>query len=221
MGYLLILGANTETAKALAKIYALHGCDLYLADKAPELLEDTRQILIEEHGVDVQLIKFDVTEFYNHRNLFNSLAPRPFGVICAVDYQGDQLRSQKDFLEAKRIVDINYTGLISMLNIIANNFEEKESGFITAISSSSEKINESTNYIYNSAKAGFNAYIAGLRARLSGSGVTVLTVMQPLVVNEPEKYAEEIFNAQQKGKDVLQSKETGNLASLVKGFKWK
>lgn len=221
MGYLLILGANSETAKALAKRYASQGCDLYLADKAPELLEEAKQAIIEEYGVDVQLIKFDVTEFYNHRNLFNSLSPKPFGVICAVDYQGDQIRAQKDFLEAKRIVDINYTGLVSILNIIANNFEEKETGFITAISYAAEKNEEQASYVYASAKVGFNAYIAGLRTRLSPAGVPVLTVMQPSVVNEPEKFAEEIFNAQQKGKDVLYSKEAGNLAALVKGFRWK
>ena len=95
MGYILILGAGTETGKILANKYASKGYDLYLADKTTEELETTKESINEEYGVDVQTLKFDVTEFYNHRNLYMSLNPEPGGVICAIDYKGDPKRAQR------------------------------------------------------------------------------------------------------------------------------
>ncbi|NBL00175.1 MAG: SDR family NAD(P)-dependent oxidoreductase, partial [Erysipelotrichia bacterium] len=85
------------------------------------------------------------------------------------------------------------------------------------------------NYIYGSAKAGFSAYLSGLRNRLHGSGVQVLTV-KPGFVNtkmtegldlpakltaEPEDVARDIFRAQQKGKDVLYTKCIWKLIILI------
>lgn len=221
MGYLLILGANSDMGKALAEKYASNRYDLYLADKDNEGLELVQQSITEQYGVDVQLLKFDVTEFYNHRNFYNSLSSKPFGVICAVDFRGEQERAQKDFLEAKRIIDVNYTGLVSMINIIANDFEDREAGFIVGVGYSGDKKEERANYIYKSAKAAFISYIEGLRERLSASGVVVNTILQGLYVEDVEKQADVIFNAQQKGKDVVGSKEAGNLAALVKGIGWK
>ncbi|OGI00045.1 MAG: hypothetical protein A2Y25_09045 [Candidatus Melainabacteria bacterium GWF2_37_15] len=221
MGYVLVLGANSHIAKALAEKYASYGYDLYLVDKDPENLEETRNRIAEQHGVDVQLLKLDITEFYNHRNFYNSLSPKPFGVISTVDYQGDEIRAHKDFLETKKIIDINYTGLVAMLNIIATDFEECGSGFIIAVSYASNKKEELAHYTYKSAKDGLTSYISGLRNRLDKAGVNVLTVMQGLDVADPEKFAEEILAAQQKDKDIIYSKEAGNLAGLVKGLGWK
>lgn len=221
MGYLLILGAGSGTARALAQKYASEGQDLYLADKNPESLEEIQQVIIDEHGVDVHILKFDVTEFYNHRNFYNSLSPKPFGVICAVDYQGDGLRAQKDFLEAKRIIDINYTGVVAILNIIANDFEDREAGYITVVSYAGNEKDENAYYLYKSAKEAMNTYASGLHNRLGKAGVNVLTALQGLKVSEPGKFAEKIFNAQQKGREVVYLRESKDLATLVKGIKWK
>ena len=222
MGYLLVLGASSNIAKALAEKYASYGQDLYLVDTDPDSLEETKYRIAEQHGVDVQLLKLDITEFYNHRNFYYSLSPTPFGVISAVDYLGDENRAQKDFLETKKILDINYTGLVAMLNIIAADFEERESGFIITVSYAADKKEELEHYTYKSAKAGLAAYMSGIRDRLSKVDVDVLTVMQSLDVADPEKFAEDIFAAQQKGKDVIYSKEAvKNLTGLVKGLRWK
>ena len=47
---------------------------------------------------------------------------------------------------------------------------------IVGISSVAGDRGRGSNYIYGSAKAGFTAYLAGLRNRLAGEGVHVLTV---------------------------------------------
>ena len=107
-----------------------------------------------------------------------------------------------------------------MLNIIANDFENRKSGFIIGISSVSGERGRKSNYMYGAAKASFTAYLSGLRNRLHSSNISVLTVnpgfvdtkmtkgmdLPKILTTLPKDVAEDIYNAQQKGKDVLYTK---------------
>ena len=77
-----------------------------------------------------------------------------------------------------------------------------------------------SNYIYGSSKAGLIAYLSGLRNRLYNSKVHVMTVKPGFVFTkatrnmnlpekltaQPEEVAKDIYNAQQRGKNVLYTK---------------
>jgi short-subunit dehydrogenase len=77
-----------------------------------------------------------------------------------------------------------------------------------------------SNYIYGSAKAALTAYLSGLRNRLYDAQVHVMTVKPGFVATkmtegmdlpekltaQPQQVAEDIYNAQQKGKNVLYTK---------------
>ncbi len=220
MGYVLILGANTDIGKVLAEKYAFEGYNLYLADTNTEELEETRQYLIDLCEAEVRILKFNVLEFYMHRDFYKRLDPKPTGVIIAVDYTGDQKRAQKDFLEAKKIIDTNYTGLVSILNIIAKDFEEREEGFIIGLNSIAGEENKQILYTYSSAKQGYCAHLEGLKKRLSKSNVQVLIARpgfvhtketknielpnQPVII--PGDAAEIIFNVWQKNKEAVPAK---------------
>ena len=60
----------------------------------------------------------------------------------------------------------NYEGPSLLLGEIANNFEKRGSGSIIGISSVAGDRGRGSNYIYGSAKAGFTAFLSGLRNRL-------------------------------------------------------
>ena len=98
------------------------------------------------------------------------------GVVLCVGYLGDQAAAQADFAEARRIIETNLTGCVSLLNFIANEFETRRSGFICALGSVAGDRGRQSNYIYGAAKAGISAYCQGLRNRLAPHGVHVLTV---------------------------------------------
>ena len=230
MEYLLILGANSDIAKALAEKYASDGYNLYLAGRNLEELEETKQYITETYTVDVQVFKFDILEFYNHRNFYNNLNTKPIGVICATGYLGNQDRAQKDFLEAKKIIDTNYTGIVSILNIIANDFEKREEGFIIGISSVVGEKNPQIFYTYSSAKAGLTSYLSGLQNRLIKSNVQVLIAKPGFVSSKmtkdiempkkrtstPEEFAESIYDAWQKEKKTVYSKDNNSLIKRLK-----
>ena len=220
MSYLLIVGATSDIAKAVAREYAKHGYDLYLTARKPEELEALAQDIRIRSGCRVESMKLDILDFDSHRSFYESLNEKPMGVISAVGYLGEQKKAENDFNEAKRIIDTNYTGVVSLFDIIANDFEKRKSGFIIAISSVAGDRGRKSNYLYGSAKAALSAYLSGLRNRLYDSQVQVLTVKPGFVATkmtegmdlpqkltaQPEEVARDIYEAQQKGKDVLYTK---------------
>jgi len=220
MSYLLIVGAKSDIAKAVAREYARNGYDLYLAARDCSELEAFKTDLIVRTQRSVELVELDILDYDSHQKFYDDLREKPLGVVVAVGYLGEQKKAQKEFDEAKNIIDTNYTGVMSLLNIIANDFEVRRSGFIVGISSVAGDRGRKSNYIYGAAKAALSAYLSGLRNRLYDAQVSVLTVKPGFVATkmtegmdlpakltaQPEQVAEDIFNAQQKGHDILYTK---------------
>jgi len=220
MSYVLIIGAKSDIAKATAREYAKHGYDLYLAARNVDELAEFAKDVVTRTQKDVQLVELDILDYETHKSFYVNLEEKPLGVISAVGYLGDQEKAQSDFTEAKKIMDTNYTGVVSLFNIIADDFEDRRSGFIVGISSVAGDRGRKSNYIYGSAKAALTAYLSGLRNRLYDAQVNVLTVKPGFVATkmtedmelpekltaQPEEVAKDIYESQQKGKNVLYTK---------------
>lgn len=220
MSYVLIIGAKSDIAKATAREYAKHGYNLYLAARNSEELEEFAQDVITRTQKEVKLLELDILDYKSHQAFYDRLEDKPIGVISAIGYLGEQDKAQSDFDEAQQIMDTNYTGIVSIFNIIADDFEKRKSGFMVGISSVAGDRGRKSNYIYGSAKAAFTTYLSGLRNRLCAAKVHVLTVKPGFVATkmtenmdlpekltaQPEAVAEDIYNAQQKGKNVLYTK---------------
>lgn len=229
MSYILIIGAKSDIAKEVAKEFAGNGYDLYLAAKNAKALEDFASNINIRNDADVKLYELDVTDYENHQNFYASLEPKPLGVIYVAGYMADQKECEKDWSKTLNTINVNFLGAISILNITANDMEQRKKGFIVGISSVAGDRGRKANYIYGSAKAGFNTYLSGLRNRLHEKNVKVLTV-KPGFVNtkmtagldlpakltaEPEDVAKDIYTAQRKGKDVLYTKSIWRLIMLI------
>lgn len=229
MSYILIVGATSDIAKAVAREYAKHGYDLYLAAREPKALEEFAQDIVVRTTQEVKLLALDILAFSTHAAFYDALEPKPLGVVSAVGYLGEQKLAQTDFAEAKKIMDSNYTGVVSLLNIIADDFEARRSGFIVGISSVAGDRGRKSNYLYGSAKAALTAYLSGLRNRLYESQVQVLSVKPGFVATkmtagmdlpekltaEPDEVAEDIFNGQQNGKDCIYTKWVWRYIMLI------
>jgi decaprenylphospho-beta-D-erythro-pentofuranosid-2-ulose 2-reductase len=220
MEYILIIGAKSDIAKAVAKKYAENGFNLYLAARNSSELQNFANDIKIRNEKEVICLDFDVLDYTSHQNFYDSLAEKPMGVISVVGYLGEQEKAQNDFEESQRIMNTNYTGVVSLFNIISSDFEKNKKGFIIGISSVAGDRGRKSNYIYGSAKSAFTTYLSGLRNRLYDSNVKVLTVKPGFVATkmtenldlpkkltaQPEEVAEDIFKSQQKGKNVLYTK---------------
>jgi decaprenylphospho-beta-D-erythro-pentofuranosid-2-ulose 2-reductase len=220
MSYVLIIGAKSDIAKAIAREYASHGYDLYLAARNVSELETFANDIKIRFERNVKSIELDILNYVSHNDFYNSLEEKPLGVISAVGYLGEQNQAQNDFSETQKIIDTNYTGIVNLINIIANDFEQRKNGFIVVISSVAGDRGRKSNYIYGSAKAALTAYLSGLRNRLYDSNVHVLTVKPGFVATKmtegmdlpekltakPEDVAKDVYKAQQNGNNVLYTK---------------
>lgn len=229
MSFVLIIGAKSDIAKEVAKIYAKNGYNLYLAGRNIQELQGLASDIKIRSGVEVKLKEFDITDFEAHKSFYEGLEVKPFGVIVVSGYMAEQKECERDWVKTLNTINVNYTGVVSILNIVANDMEKNKNGFIIGVSSVAGDRGRKANYIYGSSKAAFSAYLSGLRNRLFESGVHVLTVKPGFVVTkmtagldlpakltaQPEEVAQDIFNAQQKSKDVLYTKSIWRLIMMI------
>jgi hypothetical protein len=229
MSYILIIGAKSDIAKEIAREYAKNGYNLYLAARNCQSLEGLANDIKIRSDADVVLKEFDITDFSSHDKFYKSLEPKPFGVIVVAGYMAEQKECENDWSKTFNTINVNYTGAVSILNIAANNMEENKNGFIIGISSVAGDRGRKANYIYGSSKAGFTAYLSGLRNRLNESGVKVLTVKPGFVATKmtqgmdlpqkltagPDEVAKDVFKAQQKGKDIIYTKSIWRYIMLI------
>jgi short-subunit dehydrogenase len=204
-------------ATATARRFAQAGYNIQLASRNMVELDAEADNLKTRYGVEARTFFFDALNFDSHPAFYANLNVKPSGVIVAFGVLGDQSEAQKDFHAARAIIDTNYSGAVSILEVVAADFEKRRWGFIVGISSVAGDRGRQSNYMYGSAKAAFSAYLSGLRHRLFASGCTVLTVKPGFVATKmtrdlelPEKLtasplevAEKIFVGVQKKKNTI------------------
>jgi decaprenylphospho-beta-D-erythro-pentofuranosid-2-ulose 2-reductase len=225
----LILGATSEVALALADQLAAKSVNLILAARQVEKLNPVKSDLTIRFSTTVTVAEFDAARPNTHADFYASLNPKPDAVICVFGFLGDQEKAQSDWEECERILVANYVGAVSILNVIANDFESRRQGVIVGISSVAGERGRQSNYFYGSAKAGFTTYLSGLRNRLAKSSVHVVTVKPGfirtkmiegiatpgLLTAKPEQVASKIIKAINKKQNVIYVLPVWRLIMLV------
>jgi decaprenylphospho-beta-D-erythro-pentofuranosid-2-ulose 2-reductase len=180
-GAVLILGARSDIARAIAHRFAALGHPIQLAARGAGEMQADKADLELRYRVQVTLHSFDAVEVDTHEEFLNDLPELPVIAVCAVGHMGDQSDSQKDINAAILVMRTNYEGPASIFAQLANRFELRGSGTLVGISSVAGERGRATNYVYGSAKAGFSAFLSGLRNRLTNHGVHVVTVLPGFV----------------------------------------
>ncbi|HRF35651.1 MAG TPA: SDR family oxidoreductase [Cyclobacteriaceae bacterium] len=217
MKNILILGATSEVAIAVADLWAARSCNIMLAARNVNRLEPVKKDLTIRNGISVSLLEFDAEKTESHQGFYNQLQVKPDVVVCVFGYLGDHDLALSDWQECARILTINYLGAVSILNAVATDFEKNKRGVIVGVSSVAGDRGRQSNYLYGSAKSGFTAYLSGLRNRLFKSGIHVVTI-KPGFINtrmlaglstpamltaQPKQVAAKILKAVNKKKNVV------------------
>jgi len=217
MKTVLLLGAGSDVAVAIAKVMTQKGHTVLLAGRDLNYLKViSSDLSIRYSTAKTEVHYFDATDFESHAGFYNNLPNKPDVTICAFGYLGEQIAAQTDFAECKKIIDSNYLGAVSILNVVANEYEKKGKGTIVGISSVAGERGRQSNYLYGSAKAGFTAYLSGLRNRMVKSNVHVMTLIPGFIKTKmlkevtpapltaiPDKLASSLYTAIVKKKDVV------------------
>ena len=215
----LILGATSAIARALARQLAAEGHNLILAARDVAEVERSAADLRVRHGIGAAGKRFDANAFDTHPAFFGECT-KQFpggldGVILCHGSMPPQKDAETDFAAALETIHTNYASPVSILNLAANYFEPRRRGYICAVSSVAGDRGRQSNYIYGSAKGGLTRYLQGLRNRLTKTGVPVITVKPGFVdtgmtwgllkpnspiVATPDKVAADILRAIRKRK---------------------
>jgi decaprenylphospho-beta-D-erythro-pentofuranosid-2-ulose 2-reductase len=217
MPTVLILGATSEMAMAIANKFGSEKYDIQLAARNKEQLRPIQSDLAIRYGVACSAHNFDATSFNTHQAFFNQLFPKPDITITVFGYLGENEKALNDWAEANTIIQSNYTGAVSILNIVAASYIIAGKGTIVGISSVAGERGRQSNYMYGSAKAGFTAYLSGLRNRLFREGIHVVTVLPgfvytrmteelnlpKLLTAQPSEVGTAVYNAVVKKKNII------------------
>lgn len=225
----LILGARSEIALAVAHRFAAAGHPIRLAAREASRLETDRQDMTLRHRVEVTLHELDLLDTAAHGRFLDSLSPFPGITICAVGLMGEQEENEADPAQAALVLRTNFEAPALFLGALANRYEAMRQGVIVGISSVAGERGRATNYIYGSAKAGFTAFLSGLRNRLARNDVHVVTVLPGFVATRmtegmdlPEKLTahpgevgEAIFRATRRGQNILYVRKIWRLIMAI------
>lgn len=208
----LILGANSDVAKAAIRLYV---------DKGYRVIAASRS-LDELKTLPVEAMYFDATDFDSHSAFYDSLPQKPHIVLYAAGYLKNNEAALLDWEGSFRMMKVHYCGAVSILNIIAMDTENPHLEKIIGLSSLSGVRGRKSNFIYGSTKSAFTQYLAGLRQYLFSRGITVNVVVAGYIRSKmtagldlPESLMlEPSFIA----RSVV---ESGKRFTIVPGFKWK
>lgn len=208
-GILLLIGATSDIGHAVAARYAREGWRIRLAARDPERARRNRDDLVARFQTEVTIHVLDLLDAESFSGFVASLPELPDTVVCVAGELGDQIRSQAESTEADRIMRVNYLGPSLLLGVVAERFVARGYGTLVGISSVAGDRGRASNYVYGSAKAGFSAFLSGLRQRLAPTGLHVVTVkpgfvrtrmteglrLPPIVTAQPDEVAAAVYLA--------------------------
>jgi hypothetical protein len=176
MPSVLILGAASDMAIAIARTFAQKKYDVQLAGRNIQRLAHLQTDLTIRYNSAVTLHEFDALAYATHPSFFEQLPVKPDVSICVFGVMTDEEEAFTNWNMAERMIATNYTGAVSILNIIAYYYQQQQKGCIVGISSVAGERGRQSKLIYGSAKAAFTAYLDGLRNKLFKHGIHVVTV---------------------------------------------
>jgi len=187
MSNILILGATSAIAKHTARLFAADAHSLYLVARNEDKLSAMKQDMLVRGAKEVHYEKLDLADDRQHAQLIQR-ASSSMGSIDTVLIAYGTLTNQEicasSYEKTLKELQVNCLSVISLLTILANQFEAQGSGSIAVISSPSGDRGRQSNYIYGTAKGALSIFLQGLRNRMAKSNVHILTI-KPGFVDTP------------------------------------
>lgn len=217
---ILLLGGTSEIGLAIVERFLKQGgSHVTLAARTDSPRIDAAVAQVKAAGAQsVKVVDFDALDTAGHPAAIDEafadgdvdIAVVAFGVL------GDNETQWRDQAEAVAAVSVNYTAGVSVGVLLGQKFEAQGHGTIVAMSSVAGQRVRRSNFVYGSAKAGFDGFYTQLGEALRGSGAKVLVVRAgqvrtkmsadageaPLTVNR-EDVAEAVYDAVVGGKDII------------------
>ena len=161
-----VLGSTSKVAQSICLELAKNGCKKFLLLSRNKIknkefsthLKIQYDVSVEERYVDLEKLEFP-------KNIV-SLEVSDFDLyIVTAGYLGDNDLAKKNFHEAKKIIDINFTSVIAWINAIITNERIQKRMALWIFTSVAADRGRPSNYFYGAAKSGLQVFSEGLISR--------------------------------------------------------
>jgi short-subunit dehydrogenase len=178
-GTALVTGASSGIGAIYAERLAARGFDLLLVARDQERLEAAASKLRTEHGVQVEVLKADLTQKDDVLKIEQRLrSDSSISLLlnnAGVASDGLLANADMDYLE--KLIQLNVTTVTRLASAAAASFAKAGRGSIINIASVVALFPERFNATYSASKAYVLSLTQSLNAELDGTGVKVQAVL--------------------------------------------
>ena len=175
----LLLGATSAIAQAVARPYAHAGARLALVARNRQYLDVVANDLRVRGASALWTEVADFLDLERHAALVDRAQQALGGLDVALVAHG-MLPVQAEALADARLAQLcwqtNFVSAASLLEAVGLRMEEAGHGTLGVLSSVAGDRGRAENYVYGASKAALSAYASGLGQRLIAKGVRVVTV---------------------------------------------
>ncbi|MCU1762156.1 SDR family oxidoreductase [Pseudomonas sp. 14P_8.1_Bac3] len=178
-GTALVTGASSGIGAIYAERLAARGFDLLLVARDQERLESAASKLRAEHGVQVEVLKADLTQKDDVLKLEQRLRSDS-SISLLLNNAGvaaDGLLANSDMDQLDKLIQLNVTTVTRLASAAAASFAKAGRGTIINIASVVALFPERFNATYSASKAYVLSLTQSLNAELDGTGVKAQAVL--------------------------------------------
>ncbi len=192
----LITGATSGIGKATASIFAQNGFNLILCGRRKERLENDQRILVEQYGVNVEILNFDIQSYEECQNAIESLSDEWKNIDILINNAGlakgfDPIQSG-NIEDWETMIDTNLKGLLYITRLVSPFMVARQSGHIINLCSTAGKEAYINGNVYVATKFAVDALTKSMRMDLHTHGIRVGQVAPGFV--EENEFAITRFN---------------------------
>ena len=170
---LVILGATSAIAEAVARRYAEQGATLLLVARNAQRLSDMANDLAARGAERVETVVHALAGKSDYKVQLAAFAEQLGGidhVLIAYGILGEQPAAEQDQSAAEEILQVNFNSVAGWCLASANFFVDQGSGTLLVLGSPAGDRGRRANYIYGSAKAGLATLVQGISHRFANTG---------------------------------------------------
>ena len=174
----LVIGGSSGLGAAVAEELGKTGCAVGLVARREEALEAVAE-RVRQSGGQAHIVVHDVCEADEVSARFDEVVALLGGldlIVYASGVMPSVDESEYAFVKDAAMVKENLLGAMAWINPAAAYMEAARAGTIVGISSIAGERGRRGNPAYCASKAGFTAWLEGLRNRLTRYGVDVITI---------------------------------------------
>jgi short-subunit dehydrogenase len=179
MTRILVLGATSAIAQAYARRRAAQGAAFVLAGRREDRLAAVAADLRACGAASAEVFAGDLAAMDRIEDSAREIRTR-FGavdeVVVAYGVLGEQAAAEQDLAQARALIDTNFTSAALWILALLKDRPESAICTVVGIGSVAGDRGRGSNFLYGSAKAGFDRFLEGLAHKHAGTSVRIIRV---------------------------------------------